>query len=554
MDRDVEMGVLELLQVVPERTQSGFLRMLSSKSLRIHHIDTAIAEEDYCRAEALLLELLFQEYPGQLNGDDIDTLLSSKTLITAAERGDHGVVRLLLKVCSWRAPDRIEELLNGDPSGKLWTALHWACEIGHLQVARVLLDPQLPLPSSSNSSTASRDSSCPEFSTPLHLAIRPLDLKNGQGKEIERVELVKLLLQSPVGNGMLNRKDWQGNTPLHLAVETMNVDVVELLIREKRLIGTEKNGNGKTPSALNWEQAHSNRTRELEAVKIIENLLSELRDVQKVWSGLIDERTRYSNAAMDFLLIGALLVSVTYAGILSMVGMPDQLMKDLCADSPQPASVASVQPCIHEQAHAKNLMRYKPYYIRVIDIFRGSNNLSFFFAIITIMVAIRLIVSSGEDIPLENEISHMKNKNILISLALTFSTTFTVIAFISGALAKIPVAESGWAYVLSQWVDGTSKVAILKSTMLTTSGVGLLLSSPFIFIHLYDNLAILRACLGTKVYSWDSYHARWAVGRWQRFLTLFFSVTFLLATLFIVFMLIFGFGLLKDYIKPPPTN
>ncbi|KAL3681752.1 hypothetical protein R1sor_024708 [Riccia sorocarpa] len=556
LDTDLEMGEMgareDLLQPVPEPSQSRFLRMFSSKSLRISHIDKAIKEEKFESADELLRELLEQD------GYDSEPLITSQTMLTAAQREDKHVMRLLLTVCLVRTPEEIFELLKvclDRTSSCKQTALLWASEKGDLEMARLLLE-QLKI----RDSSPRKSSSETKYTTPLHLAIKPCGVSKGEDpdKELEeRAELAKLILQYPVGRGMLNTQDLQGNSPLHLAVETMNVDVVEALIEDKRLLGTPKNNNGKTPYGLNREQAHSDEWRELEAVKLIGEFLLKLPRVQEDRKLLMEEKTRLSSVAMNFLLIGALLVQVSFPAILAMVTLPPELLTDSCPESPPPASqstVPAVPSCLLDQAQ-KKLMKYKPYYIRVIDIFRGSNNLSFYFAIITIMAAIRLIVSSSRNIPLEKEISHMKHMNILISLALTFSTTFMMIAYVSGGLGKIPVVESGWAYVLSQWEEGNS-IAILKSTMLTTNSVGLLLSSPFILIFLYSNLTIFRDYLGSRIGSWNSHqthHSRWAEGRWQRFLTLFLAVTFFLAALFSVGMLIFGIGLLKDYIKPPPS-
>ncbi|XP_043465025.1 ankyrin repeat domain-containing protein 27-like [Leptopilina heterotoma] len=88
------------------------------------------------------------------------------------------------------------------------TALHVACENGHVEIVQLLLD------AGANVNVTNKS----KGQTPLHLA----SLNN-------HTKVVKLLLNC--GNCNINAKDDSGDTPLHLMIRNENSKVAELLLR-----------------------------------------------------------------------------------------------------------------------------------------------------------------------------------------------------------------------------------------------------------------------------------------------------------------------------------
>ncbi|BBN15405.1 hypothetical protein MPTK1_6g19360 [Marchantia polymorpha subsp. ruderalis] len=438
--------------------------------------------------------LVLELYPSFKDNIDVSMLISYHTLHLAAAGGHTDIVQLLIEHCNTYNPLDLYDVINGldsdssDPRHVQWTALHYASQNNHLGVVEAILRTNVPMLLHFNPAA--------DFTTPLHLAIKPGDKRQRSvdygilSAHTSRLPLIKQLLSAPEGKILLNMKNSEGNTPVHLAVEQMNVDVVELLIKESTLIATETNNEGLTPSRLIWDMLNAKNPKNSTPARIMRKQLRMLPDVQEEENNMMAEKMRYYTAANNFLVAGALLASVTFAGIISATALPSEFSDEYGSEvpAPPPPPQGSAPP-----PHAPEDRTYKGYYLRAISTYRGSTNLSFYFAIITVMASIRLIISVEGTMDPEDEIAFLRHSTVLISFALNISTGFAVVAFISGGLCHIPVSESRWADVLAKWEDG-HHVDIVKSTMLTTTVVGILLILPVILIPLLrDDLPVLRA-------------------------------------------------------------
>ncbi|KAK4280207.1 hypothetical protein QN277_011855 [Acacia crassicarpa] len=113
--------------------------------------------------------------------------------------------------------------MERDNSGSL--PIHLACKEGHVKIAQEL----------------------------LQYCLDPADMVNDRGQNLLHIactyrnyELVRYLLEDPKHEMMINQKDINGNTPLHLATISWHAKIVHALTWDKRVYLSELNHDNLT--------------------------------------------------------------------------------------------------------------------------------------------------------------------------------------------------------------------------------------------------------------------------------------------------------------------
>ncbi|KAG6550999.1 hypothetical protein Mapa_007232 [Marchantia paleacea] len=423
----------------------------------------------------------------------------------ASEDGEERVVRLLT--------DR--DLVDVNSPTYL-SAFHTASEVGQAGVVKQLLKHSRKVHKNSPESFR-------KFVNSWHLQNTALHCACSKG----HVGVVKELLDEPYMAELdLNSRNGDGDTPLHMAItralETMNLDVVDLLCakgKQKKLLMNKKNKEGKTPYERLWEVASSTPDEEElhDCAELMKQMFLKQKSVNDRRDDYYRERDFLQNVATSLLVGGTLLVSVTSGGFLQMPKLPSP------EDFLEPGS-SFFDP-------DSNLGSRKYWYIRAIDIFRCSNAISFFMSIISIIASIRVMISRRDRLFIEREVRDLERSIRVASIALTLATAVAVVAFVSSGLANIPVAESGWSKVVSQW--GMHKyIPLTQSTTLTTSLLGSMFVAPIVVMPLAKDY----------YFFWSEY--RGDMSSFRRLMSLLFATALISTVLLLVCMVVFGMGLL----------
>ena len=189
---------------------------------------------------------LFTNHP-ELAGERDEN--GNSPLLIAAYYGRSAMVRVILEngvrpnvfeACAAGLAGDVARLLKENPklvherSHDGWTPLHLAAFFGRLELVKMLLDSGAPMLAVSNNN---------ESNLPINAA--------AAGK---RDDVVRLLVER--GCPPDARASDQGYTPLHLAANNGNVDLVEFLLRS----GADRNlrtGAGQTAHDLAIKQGHT---------------------------------------------------------------------------------------------------------------------------------------------------------------------------------------------------------------------------------------------------------------------------------------------------------
>ncbi|KAL3681744.1 hypothetical protein R1sor_024700 [Riccia sorocarpa] len=356
-----------------------------------------------------------------------------KALYDFAKEGNNSAVRQLLryskKVHKNSPEPHFKEFVNStedDGTKTRNTALHWACFKGHTAVVKELMNKAF----------------LPELD--------------------------------------LNSENGSGDTPLHLAItnalETKNLDIVDMLCNRgnHKLLLNKKNGEGKTAYQRLWEVAmdSSKGKEERDAAELMRQLLLEQRPVNDRREEAFRER-EYLQIVATSLLVGAtLLVGLTFGGFLQMPR--------------QPPDEDFIEPGATVFDPTSNLGSKKYWYKRIVDISRCFNSITFFMSIISIVASIRVMIYGREQVFIEKKNCELEQSIRVSSLSLMLAIAVAVVAFVSSGLANIPVAESGWATVISNW-GGGKYVPLFQSTTLATCLLGSLFVLPLVAIPLWKD-------------------------------------------------------------------
>ncbi|KAL2620219.1 hypothetical protein R1flu_000424 [Riccia fluitans] len=408
-----------------------------------------------------------------LQAVDAKSFQYQNALYEFSKDGNSGAVRLLMryfKKAYKNSPGIFGNFVNARDDGSKTknTALHWACEKGRLAVVKELMD----------------DAFLPELD--------------------------------------LNARNGDGDTPLHVAITkalgSKNLDIVDILCtkgKHKKLHMNKKNRDGKTPYQRLWEAAMDNSRGEEErdAAELLRQMFLKQKPVNDRRDDAYRERDYLQTVATSLLVGATLLVSVTFGGFIQMPRLPPE--EDF------------IEPGAEAFNPNSNLGSRKYWYIRAIDIFRCSNTITFFMSIISIVASIRVMISRRDRVFIEKENCDLERSIRVGSLSLMLATAVAVVAFVSSGLANIPVAESGWSMVISNW-DRNRYVPLFRSTTLTTSLLGALFVAPLVVMPLWKDY-----------YFFFQEYARDVSSLWKLF-TLLFATALISSVLLLIFMVVLG--------------
>ncbi|KAJ6856967.1 hypothetical protein NC651_038608 [Populus alba x Populus x berolinensis] len=221
----------------------------------------------------------------------------------AASMGFLSGARLLVSRCPVAASQRNEE-------GNL--PIHVACQKGHLEVVRELLPYWLD----------------------------PMDFLNEKGQNILHVaagsgqmKIVDEILRNRDLEALINEKDYDGNTPLHLAAMYCRSEIVQALVSDKRVDKKIVNNEKLKPSGVvkllqggRFEAPKSDGMRKV---------LVEADDKTEFDINLIfnSPRTTLTREELDrgvgnLLVVAVLVVGVTFAGAITVPGSGRDLNSD----------------------------------------------------------------------------------------------------------------------------------------------------------------------------------------------------------------------------------
>lgn len=233
-----------------------------------------------------LVQVLLREIPHFAEEKDADGL---SPLHIAAARGNVGIVRALIEgrphLCI------VEGLENKIP-------LHYAIESGKMDVMCALLAAR---PDSIKVTTSQNE-------TALHLALKNYHFGDSLGGK-----LVEHLSKHNM-NGVINLKDNEGNTPLHLAVAAENFEVVKSMLVEhawrRMVVDVNAHDNcGRTPLDFLGKEQHKSTIRGI--LHAVGAKHGTVRHSSLVLEG--ESRTDIRNA---LLVVAGLIANATYQSVL----------------------------------------------------------------------------------------------------------------------------------------------------------------------------------------------------------------------------------------------
>ncbi|CAM6010033.1 unnamed protein product, partial [Sphagnum balticum] len=315
------------------------------------------------------------------------------------------------------------------------TALHYAAKAGHADVVKTLL---------AHASELDLNLKDSDGDTPLHLAT-----KNG------RVHVVKALCQNPDQQRLraneedaqgetslhyaakaghadvvktlllytteldLNLKDSDGDTPLHLATKNGRVHVVKALCQnpdQQRLRANEEDAQGET--CLQYATEHDNIPKE------IANTLMDRSDVKDFLDRHYRDRQVFVDAANALLVGGALIAGLSFASWL-------QPPLSFTPYYQFPQSTPATPPATYETFAALELH----YSLRLFWTF---NNLSFFFAIATVLSGADAAFPDLDAVFVVKAVQIVRRALIWTSILLVFAVITVLGAFVCAGYTVLP--------------------------------------------------------------------------------------------------------------------
>ncbi|KAK6915390.1 PGG domain, partial [Dillenia turbinata] len=150
-----------------------------------------------------------------------------------------GIVKILLE----RRPDMVKEV---DSLGR--TPLHYAALKGHHDIVRLILrtDASVAYILDKDGLSALHIAALSGYVDIMEILVQSCEyiweLRDENGRNVlhiaviaERADMVKSILQMPKLVGLINERDREGNTPLHLAAASKKFAVITILARDKRV-------------------------------------------------------------------------------------------------------------------------------------------------------------------------------------------------------------------------------------------------------------------------------------------------------------------------------
>ncbi|KAJ6957798.1 hypothetical protein NC653_039692 [Populus alba x Populus x berolinensis] len=227
--------------------------------------------------------------PEDIKGGNLLHLAASMGFLSGARR--------LVSRCPVAASQRNDE-------GNL--PIHVACQKGHLEVVREL----------------------------LIFWLDPMDFLNEKGQNILQMKIVDEILGNRDLEALINEKDYDGNTPLHLAAMYGRPKIVRALVSDKRVDKRIVNNEKLKPSAVvekllqggRFEAPNSDGMREVLKVLVEEDDKNEFGINLIFDSPRTTLTTEERNRGVGNLLVVAVLVAgVTFAGAITVPGSGSDL-------------------------------------------------------------------------------------------------------------------------------------------------------------------------------------------------------------------------------------
>ena len=311
------------------------------------------------------------------------TLIVEEQLVEAIRTQNITMVDEILAACEVDVQRRLAH-----------SVLHYAVAFGSLAILDLLLTKSLE--------SWEKDPKDTRGFTPLHFAILY--------SQDESVDRVKLMVDKHLESGKLdvNAVDDFGNTALHLAFSrpSERIDIVRELLRCKNTMRlSEENINGKTP----LEMAHERGFRDSQKA------LLEHESVRRYVEELYRDRQVYVDAANAILVGAALIASVTFGSWLQ-----------------PPLGLAASD----QHADIQHNIGLGAFWI--------FNNLSFYFAIATVVFGARSVLPRNVYF-IKRTVEALRRNLLMMASMLASSALNVIIAFgIAGCIVVTPILKYQW--------------------------------------------------------------------------------------------------------------
>jgi ankyrin repeat protein len=288
------------------------------------------------------------------------------------------------------------------------TLLHWVAKNSHSKLIPQIMISERQTGGFLNEMDIAQSSiGGPRGQTALHYAA-----KAGHG------DVVKTLL-AHTSELDLNLKNSDGDTPLHLATKNGRVHAVKALCQipdQHRLRANEEDAQGET--CLQYATEHDNIPKE------IANTLKDRSDVKDFLDRHYRDRQVFVDAANALLVGGALIAGLSFASWL-------QPPLSFTPYYQFPQSTPATPPATYETFAAVELHHS-------LRLFWTFNNLSFFFAIATVLSGAEAAFPDLDTVFIVKAVQIVRRALIWTSILLVFSVITVLGAFVCAGFTVLP--------------------------------------------------------------------------------------------------------------------